>query len=87
MPDVIPVEIGEELFEPIVHNLVIGPTVLEFVEEDGSPLAGLVLECGQDGLAEVVLDGFAVALVEVAGPVVGGELGAHVVAYSAGRWR
>lgn len=41
-----------------------------------------VVECGEDGVAEVLFDGFAVALVEIAGPVVGGSLGAHVVACS-----
>ena len=82
MLDVIPIEVGEKLFEPLVHNLMIEPTVLEFVEEDGAPLAGFVAKGRKDGVAEVLFDGFAVALVEVAGPVVGRSLGAHVVACS-----
>ena len=56
--------------------------MFEFVEEDGSPLPRFVLEGGEDGVAEVRFDGFAVAGVEIAGPVVGGTLGAHVVACS-----
>ena len=49
-------------------------------------MAGFVAEGGEDGVAEVLFDGFAVALVEVAGPVVGGALGAHVVACSGERF-
>ena len=82
MLDVIPIQIGEELFEPLIHNLMVEPTMFEFVEEDGPALSGFVLKSGEDGVAQVLLDGFAVALVEVAGPVVGGALGAHVVACS-----
>jgi hypothetical protein len=82
MLDIIPIEICEELLEPLIHNLVIGPAVFEFLEEDGPPLSGFVLEGGEDGVAEVLFDGFAVALVEISGPVVGGALGAHVVACS-----
>lgn len=84
MLDIIPIEICKELLEPLVHNLMIGPAMFEFVEEDGPPLSGFVLEGGEDGVAEVLFDGSAVALVEVAGPVVGGALGAHVVACSVG---
>jgi len=58
--------------------------MFELVEEDGPPLSGFVSEGGEDGVVEVLFDGFAVALVEVAGPVVGGALGAHVVACSVG---
>lgn len=47
-------------------------------------MAGFVAEGGEDGVAEVLFDGFAVAVIEVAGPVVGGALGAHVVACSEG---
>jgi len=75
MLDIIPIEICKELLEPLVHNLMIGPAMFEFVEEDGPPLSGFVLEGGEDGVAEVLFDGSAVALVEVAGPVVGGALG------------
>lgn len=82
MLDIIPVQIGEELFQPLIHNLVIGPAVFEFVEKDGSALSGFVFEGGEYGGAEVLFDGFAVALVEVSGPVVGGSLVAHVVASS-----
>ena len=39
---------------------MIGPTVFEFVEEDGPPLSGFVLEGGEDGVVEVGFDGFAV---------------------------
>jgi len=80
MLDIIPVQIGEELLHPLIHNLVIGPAVFEFVEKDGSALSGFVFEGGEYGGAEVLFDGFAVALVEVSGPVVGGSLVAHVVA-------
>mmetsp|Transcript_32370 Transcript_32370/g.65879 ORF Transcript_32370/g.65879 Transcript_32370/m.65879 type:complete len:93 (+) Transcript_32370:3170-3448(+) len=80
MLDIIPIEIRKELLEPLVHDLMIGPAMLELVEEDGPPLSGFVSEGGEDGVVEVLFDGFAVALVEVAGPVVGGALGAHVVA-------
>lgn len=82
MLDIIPIEICEELLEPFVHNLVIGPTMFELVEEDGSPLSGFVSEGGEDGVAEVLFDGFTVALVQITRPVVGGALGAHVVACS-----
>lgn len=56
--------------------------MFEFVEEDGSSLTGFVLEGGEDSVAEVLFDGFAVALVQVTGPVVRGALGAHIVACS-----
>ena len=58
--------------------------MLELVEEDGPPLSGFVSEGGEDGVAEVLLDGFTVALVQITRPVVGGALGAHVVACSVG---
>ena len=82
MFDIIPIQICKEFLEPFVHNLMIGPAVFEFVEEDGPPLSGFVLEGGEDGAVEVAFDGFAVAGVEIAGPVVWGTLGAHVVACS-----
>jgi hypothetical protein len=84
MLNIIPIEIRKELLEPLVHDLMIGPAMFELVEEDGPPLSGFVSEGGEDGVVEVLFDGFAVALVEVAGPVVGGALGAHVVACSVG---
>ena len=63
MLDIIPIEICKELLEPLVHNLMIGPAVFELVEEDGPPLSGFVLEGGEDGVGQILLDRFAVALV------------------------
>ena len=84
MLDIISVEICKELLEPLVHNLMIVPAMFEFVEEDGPPLSGFVSEGGEDGVAEILFDGFTVAVVQIARPVVGGALGAHVVACSVG---
>ena len=65
MLDVVPVEVGEEFLEPLVHDLVVGPAVLQLGEEDGPALADLVLQGRTDGLDQVVLDGFPVTLVEI----------------------
>lgn len=49
MLDVIPIQISEKFLEPLVHNLVIAPPMLELVEEDRSSLSCLVLKCGEVG--------------------------------------
>jgi hypothetical protein len=80
MLDVVTIEIGKELFEPLVHDFMVGPSVLEFCEENGASLSGLVLESGKHGGAEVVFNGFAVSLIEFPRPVVWRSLCTHVVA-------
>ena len=67
---IIPVEVCENFLEPLVHNLVIAPTVLEFAEEYRPTLSRLVVKGGEDGVAEVGFDSFAVANIEISGPVV-----------------
>jgi len=80
MLDVESIEVVEEFGHPFVHDLMIGPSELQFVEEDSSALGCFGAEGGEDGGGEVIFNGLAVALVEFAGMVVGGALGAHVVA-------
>jgi len=82
MLDVESIEVVEEFGHPFVHDLMIGPSELQFVEEDSSALGCFGAEGGEDGGGEVIFNGLAVALVEFAGMVVGGALGAHVVAAS-----
>ncbi len=77
--DVIPIEIGEEFFEPLVHDLVIFPTQLEFLQQNGSTLARLLLEGRKNGMAEVLFDRFAVTLIEFPTPIVRRTLCAHVI--------
>ncbi len=67
---VISVKVGKEFLEPLVHNLVITPTVLDFVEENRPTLTRLFLEGGEDSVAEIGFNRFTMANVEIAGPVV-----------------
>lgn len=82
MLHVVTIEVSEEFFEPLIHDLVVGPAVFELVQENRPPLPGLVIEGREDGILKILLDGFAVTLVQIAGPVVGRSLGAHIVACS-----
>jgi hypothetical protein len=77
--DVIAIEVGKEPFKPFVHNLMVGPSVLEFGKENGASLSGLGLESGKYSDAKVVFNGFAVSLIEFPGPIVGRTLCTHVV--------
>mmetsp|Transcript_26225 Transcript_26225/g.61484 ORF Transcript_26225/g.61484 Transcript_26225/m.61484 type:complete len:354 (-) Transcript_26225:261-1322(-) len=78
--DVVSIEIGEEFFEPLVHDLVILPSVLDFCQQNGSAGPHFVVEGREDVVLEVCLDGLAVSLVEFTGPIVGRALCAHIVA-------
>ena len=62
---------------PLVHDFVVGPAVVQFFQQ---VLVVLVAKRRQDGGAKIVLDGVAMALVELLGPVVRLALRAHVVA-------
>lgn len=77
--DVVPIEVGEELFKPLVHDLVVLPAMTKFRQEDRPALAGLVAERREDVGGEVPFDRFSVALIELTRPVVGGPLRAHVI--------
>jgi hypothetical protein len=85
MFDVVAIEIGKELFEPFVHDLMVGPSVLEFCKENGASLSGLVPESGKHGDAEVVFNGFAVSLIKFPRPIVWRTLCTHVVACTLGQ--
>jgi hypothetical protein len=80
MLDVIAIEVGKELFEPLVHNLMVGPSVLEFGKDNGASLSGLGPESGKHSVAKIVFNGFPVSLIEFPRPIVGRTLCAHVVA-------
>jgi len=64
MFDIKSIEVVEELGHPLVHNLMIGPSELEFVEEDGSTLRCLGAEGGEDSVGQIVFNRFTMSLVE-----------------------
>ena len=80
---VVSIEVSEELFEPLVHDLMVLPSVFELRQEHGSALACFVTKCWQHIICQVSLNRLAMALIKFAGPVVRRALGAHVVASSA----
>ena len=46
---IVPVEVGEEFPEPIVHNLVIAPTIPDFMQKCSATLCCRVLNGRKDG--------------------------------------
>jgi len=84
MLDIESIKIVEELGHPFIHDLMVGPSELKFVEEDCSALGYLGAKGGEDCCGEVVLNSCTVTLVEFARVVVGRALGTHVVTSALG---
>jgi hypothetical protein len=78
---VVPVEVGEEFPEPIVHNMVIAPTIPDFNQKCRATLCRRVLNGEKDGIAEVRFNSFTMSNEESMGPVEErSALGTHIIA-------
>jgi hypothetical protein len=53
MLDIVTVEVGEKLLEPLVHDLVVRPSVIELREKNSSSLAGLIPKSWKDVRSQV----------------------------------
>ena len=82
MFDVVSIEVGEELLEPLVHYFMVLPAVFEFRQENGPALSRFFAKRREYVGGQVSFDCLAVSLVKLAGPVVRRALCAHVVARS-----
>ena len=78
--DIVSIEISEELFEPLVHDLMVLPSMFEFRQENRSALARFVSKRWENIFCQVSLNRLAVTLIKLARPVVRRALGAHIVA-------
>lgn len=70
MLDIVTIEVSEEFLQPLVHDLVVCPSMIELREEDGSSLSRFVAKSWKDIRRQVALDRVPVSLIEFARPVV-----------------
>jgi hypothetical protein len=80
MFDVVSIKVGKEFLEPLVHDLMVYPSMLQFSQKDRSSLTSLVPEGLKDVCCKVPFDGITVPLIKLARPIVRGSLRTHVVA-------
>ena len=78
--DIVSIEISEELFEPLVHDLMVLPSMFEFRQENSSALARFVSKRWENIFRQVSLNCLAVSLIQLTGPVVRRALCTHVIA-------
>eukprot|EP00579_Thalassiosira_antarctica_P016153 CAMPEP_0201936518 /NCGR_PEP_ID=MMETSP0903-20130614/37654_1 /ASSEMBLY_ACC=CAM_ASM_000552 /TAXON_ID=420261 /ORGANISM="Thalassiosira antarctica, Strain CCMP982" /LENGTH=152 /DNA_ID=CAMNT_0048477225 /DNA_START=372 /DNA_END=829 /DNA_ORIENTATION=+ len=55
--DIVSIKIAKDFPQPLIHSLMIGPAIPQFIEEGLPPLTGFVLEGGENGAVEILLDG------------------------------
>ncbi len=82
MLNIVPIEVDKELLQPLIHDLVIGPSNVQFCQENISALTCFLTQRREDPARQVMFDRFAVSLVEFSRPVIRRTLGAHVVTSS-----
>ena len=71
-------EISEELFQPVVHDLVVVPSLYKFGKK--KTIMGCV-ESWQDSFLKIVFNALSVAFVQSLRPIVRCSLCAHVVTF------
>ena len=70
MLNVVAIKISKKFLEPFVHDLMVGPPMIELCEKNGTSLPCLVAQGGKNVRCEVALDSFSVPLVELTRPIV-----------------
>ena len=70
MLNVVTIEVCEEFLQPLIHDLMIGPSMIEFGKENGSPLPCFVSQRGKYICCQIVLDCLSVSLIQLSRPVV-----------------
>jgi hypothetical protein len=70
MLDIVAIEIGEKLLQPLIHNLMVGPPVVKLSKKNRSTLTSLISQRWKNVCGQVPFDGFSVPLVQLTGPVV-----------------
>lgn len=83
MFDVVSIEVDKEFFQPLVHDLVVGPSDTKFPQENRPTLTSLFAKGSEYRARQVVFNRLPVSLVEFTRPIVRRSLGAHIIASAA----